>query len=105
MTVLQPPGSPPPAPVRKPSTLGGLVYLVVVLASAGGLLIVAYGPWRRGIAVIGAALIAAAAARSVLGELNAGMLRVRSRWFDVAALLGVGVLLIVLAVVVPNHPA
>ena len=40
----------PEEPRRIPSTLGGLVYLIVVAVTAVGLLVVAFGPWRRGVA-------------------------------------------------------
>ena len=92
-------------PRRIPSTVGGLVYLIVVATSAVGLLIIAFGPWRRGVALIGLALLFGALARIVLSENNAGMLRVRrSRWADVLMLGGVGTALIVLASVIPNQP-
>ncbi len=92
-------------PRRVPSTLGGLVYLVVVATSSVGLLIVAFGPWRRGVAVIGLGLLMGALMRALLREQDAGMLRVRrSRWVDVAMLGGVGTALIVLASVIPNQP-
>jgi hypothetical protein len=91
---------------RIPSTIGGLVYLIVVAASALGLLIVAFGPWRRGVGLIGVALIVGALARAVLRDRDAGMLRVRrNRWVDVLMLSGVGTTLIVLANVIPNQPA
>jgi hypothetical protein len=92
-------------PRRFPSTLGGMVYLLVVAASAIGLIIVALGPWRRGVDLIGAALLAGALARVFLPDGNAGMLRVRrSRWADVLVMGGVGAALIVLASVIPNQP-
>ncbi|MGN6251979.1 MAG: DUF3017 domain-containing protein [Marmoricola sp.] len=103
------PGVPGPAPEppakRKPSTLGGAVYLLVVGLCAAGLLVVAFGPWRRGITLIGSALLLAALFRVTLSERSSGMLRVRGRWFDTAALVGVGVVLIVLAANIPNQPA
>lgn len=89
----------------QPQTFGGFVYLLVVAATVSGLLVLAFGPWRRGVALIGAALVAAAALRLLLGEDNAGMLRVRSRLFDVAALAGVGIALIALAANIPDQPA
>ena len=88
---------------RYPSTFGGVVYLAVVLASMVGLAMVAFGPWRRGIALVGIALVCASALRLVLSEGEAGMLRVRSRWFDVAMLAGVGVALIALAANIPDQ--
>ena len=93
-------------PRRIPSTFGGLVYLVVVALSGFGLLVVAFGPWRRGVALIGLALLFGALMRVFLPGNNAGMLRVRrSRWADVIMLGGVGAALIVLASVIPNQPA
>ena len=70
-----------------PSTLGGLVYLIVVAASAVGLLIVAFGPWRRGVGLIGLGLLFGALGRDSCSDNNAGMLRVRrSGWADVLML-------------------
>jgi hypothetical protein len=95
----------PEEPRRVPSTLGGLVYLIVVAVSAVGLLIVALGPWRRGVALIGLALLVGALMRALLRDRDAGMLRVRRhRWIDVLMLGGVGAALIVLASVIPNQP-
>ena len=88
---------------RYPSTFGGLVYLVVVVTTIVGLGLVAFGPWRRGIALIGFALIFAAGMRLVTREGDAGMLRVRSRWFDVTVLAGVGVSLVALATNIPDQ--
>ena len=97
--------NPAEEPRRIPSTLGGLVYLIVVGATAVGLGVVAFGPWRRGVALIGMALLLGAAMRAVLPDRDAGMLRVRRhRWLDVLMLAGVGSALIVLASVIPDQP-
>ena len=90
---------------RYPSTFGGLVYILVVLTTLVGLGQVAIGPWRRGITLVGVALICAAAMRLVTREGDAGMLRVRSRWFDVTVLAGVGVALVALAANIPDQAA
>ncbi|MGI8899672.1 MAG: DUF3017 domain-containing protein [Nocardioides sp.] len=92
-------------PRRYPQTLGGAVYLGVVAMAAIGIAIIVVGPWRTGVSWIGAGLLVAALARSILSEHGAGMLRVRRRWSDVVTLLVVGVALIVLAVIVPDQPA
>ena len=89
---------------RRPSTLGGLIYLVVVATTVVGLALVAFGPWRRGIALVGVAFLFASGMRLVIHENEAGMLRVRGRWFDVGALAGVGVALIALATNIPDQP-
>jgi hypothetical protein len=92
-------------PVRRryPSTFGGLIYLVVVVVTMVGLALVAFGPWRRGVALVGFALLFASAMRLVTKESEAGMLRVRSRWFDVTMLAGVGIALLALAANIPDQ--
>jgi len=92
-------------PLRRPQTLGGLVYLGVLASAAVGLALVLVGPWRAGLTVIGVGLLVAALTRLVLTDRSAGMLRVRRRWSDVLMLTVAGVGLIVLSVVVPNQPA
>jgi hypothetical protein len=88
---------------RYPSTFGGLIYLVVVVATTIGLAMVAFGPWRRGVALLGFALIFAASMRLVTKEDEAGMLRVRSRWFDVTVLFAVGASLVTLSASIPDQ--
>jgi len=92
-------------PVRRryPSTIGGLIYLGVVVVTVIGLGLVAFGPWRRGVSLLGFALLFAAAMRLVTSEDQAGMLRVRSRWFDVTMLAGVGIALLALAANIPDQ--
>jgi hypothetical protein len=92
-----------PARRRYPSTFGGLIYIIVVVATLVGLGLLAFGPWRRGVALIGFALLFAAAMRLVTKESEAGMLRVRSRWFDVTMLAGVGIALLALAANIPDQ--
>ena len=89
--------------MRRPQTLGGTIYLLVLAAALVGLGIVAAGAWRTGVGWIGAGLLVAAMARLVLAEEAAGMLRVRRKWSDVLMLSVAGVTLIVLSVVVPNQ--
>ena len=86
------------------STFGGLIYLVVVAVTCVGFGLVAFGPWRRGITLVGLGFLFAAGMRLVIGEDEAGMLRVRGRVFDVLALAGVGVALIALATNIPDQP-
>jgi len=89
--------------LRRPQTLGGTIYLLVLAASLVGLGIVAAGAWRTGVGWIGAGLLVAALARLVLPEEAAGMLRVRRKWSDVLMLTVAGVALLVLSVLVPNQ--
>ena len=95
-----------PGPRRIPSTLGGLVFLLVVASTAAGLAVVAFGPWRRGVAAIGAALILGALMRAALRDADAGMLRVRRhRWLDVLIVVLVALGLALVAALPPARRA
>jgi hypothetical protein len=91
-------------PLHRPKTLGGVLYFIVVAATLSGLLVALLSSWRRGVTIVGAALLLSALARSLLGEYDAGMLRVRRRWFDVLLLSATGFMLIFLAATIPNQP-
>ena len=91
-------------PKGRPSTIGGMIYLVVLAIATIGLALVATTNWRTGVSVLGGSLLLAAVGRVALGEFESGMLRVRNKAFDVVALTGLGALMIVLAVVIPNQP-
>ena len=89
----------PPLYVRRPF-VAGLVrqapLLAALLAVGGGLLLVTLGYWRRGLGVIGLALVGTAALRLVLPLRRVGLLAVRSRWADVLMLAGTGLAITVL---------
>ena len=53
------------------------MYLVVCGAGAIGIAVIAFGPWRRGVTIMGLGLLLAGAMRLVLSDHEAGMLRVR----------------------------
>ena len=53
-----------------------------------GLLVVTFGHWRRGLVVIGLALVVAAVLRLLLPERRVGFLAVRSRPVDVVLMAG-----------------
>lgn len=89
---------------KYPSTWGGAVYIVAAVATAVGILLIGLGPWRWGMGVLGAAILVAGAARAVLPRHQAGMLEVRSRTFDVACLVLVGVTIMFLALNIPDQP-
>jgi hypothetical protein len=93
--------TPNDGPLKRPQTLGGVVYLGVVAASLVGLVLVLAGAWRAGLSWVGSGLLVAALTRLVLSERGAGMLRVRRKWSDVLMLTVAGVALIVLSIVVP----
>ena len=90
-------------PRRHPRTIGGAVYLLVVATAAIGLLAAVCGPWRTGVAWLGVAVVICLAARLVIPERQAGMLRVRRKLPDVVLMLLAGVALIVLSIVVPDQ--
>ena len=79
-----------------------LPILTVLCVVAVGLVLGAVVRWRPGALLIGAGLLLAAALRLVLPARRAGLLVVRSRRLDVAALLLLGVALVTLASSVPE---
>lgn len=95
----------PPLYVRRPF-LAGLVRqlpLLCTLVVVGvGLALVTFSHWRRGLVVVGVALVGAALLRLLLPVRRVGFLAVRSRLVDVVLLAGVGVAVVVLAVSIPG---
>ncbi len=89
---------------RYPSTVGGAFYLLVLAASAVGLVIIASGDWRVGVKWVGGSLVFAALVRLLLPARDAGMLAVRTRWIDVLLLTAVGLMLWFLSISIPNQP-
>ncbi len=92
------------AEIRKPSTLGGAIYLSVLAGALAGVGIAATGAWRTGVSWLAVSLLAAAASRLLLPDDNAGMLRVRRRLLDAAILIGMGAALLVLVGTIPDQP-
>jgi hypothetical protein len=78
-------------------------YLVIALI---GIATVEYGPWRYGTGLLALSLLLAAWTRIVLPEEMTGMLRVRRRLVDVAALtlLGTAILLLTIVIHTPATP-
>ncbi|GAB3199378.1 hypothetical protein GCM10027062_15870 [Nocardioides hungaricus] len=89
---------------RYPSTIGGAFYLVVIAIVAIGIGIVTTGRWRLGVQWFGGALGLAAVVRAALPAKDAGMLAVRTRWWDCLLLAGTGAALVFLAVSIPDQP-
>ena len=95
----------PPLHTRRPFLAGLLRQLplfAVLVAVAVGLAMIALEHWRRGLLVVGLALVGAAVLRLVLPERRVGFLAVRSRPVDVVLMAGTGVAVAVLSVVVPG---
>jgi len=74
---------------------------LVLLCVAAGFAVVLSNHFRRGSVVISGALMLAALLRLVLPVRRAGLLAVRSRFFDVVVLAGMGLAMFLTAVVVP----
>jgi hypothetical protein len=98
-------GTRPPLYTRRPFVAGllrQLPLLAVLLTVAAGLLLVAVDHWRKGLVVMGLALIAAAVIRLLVPLRRVGFLAVRSRPVDVVLTGGTGVLLTAIALAVPG---
>ena len=76
--------------------------VVVLAVVAVGLVAVAAHAWRHGSQTVGAALLLAAGLRIALPARQAGLLVVRSRVFDAAVLLVLGLGLVGLATSIPT---
>lgn len=90
-------------PRRYPSTVGGTCYLVLLAVAVLALVLAGLGHWRGGVHILGGVMGAAAVLRAVLPRRDAGMLAVRSRWFDVSLLAVVAAALWVLATTTPDQ--
>jgi DUF3017 family protein len=79
---------------------GQVPFLAVLAltAAAFGYLLIWPDHWRRGVGAVALAMIAAGVLRIVLPQQRAGLLRVRSRWLDVACYLSAGVAILVAAI-------
>ena len=77
--------------------------MLVVLAGVGvGLVVVWAQYFRRGVTLMALSVCAAAILRLFLPVRRTGLLAVRSRGFDVAAYLALGVSMLVLGLVLPT---
>ena len=91
---------------ERPPIRGGWVgrqwpLLTVLGGGVVGLGVVALDHFRTGCLLLGFSVLFAALARLLLPARRVGLLVVRSRAFDVVVLTGMGVALVVLAIVVP----
>ena len=77
---------------------------VPVCGVLGGLAFALLVAWRPGAGIIGASVAVAAVLRAVLPDHDAGLLHVRGRRFDVAALTLLAAGIVASAIVVPDAP-
>jgi hypothetical protein len=73
----------------------------MAMGVAVGFALALTGTWRQGITVIGAAMVVAGGFRALVPERMAGLLRVRRRTSDTAAMVGLGIALVVLSRMIP----
>ncbi len=96
----------PPLYTHRPF-LAGLLrqwpLFAVLVVVAVGLAMIAVEHWRRGLLVVGLALVGAGVLRLVLPVRQVGFLAVRSRAVDVVLMAGTGAAVAVLSVVVPGY--
>ncbi len=88
-----------------PRSRGSQIYLLMLVGVLTGLLLVVGGPWRAGLTVVGGTFVFGALARVVVSAEHVGMLRVRSKSFDVFWTATLGISLCLLALLVPPGPA
>ncbi len=91
---------------RRPWYVREAALTLVLVVVTIGLVVVSQDYWRRGLLVVGSALVGAGALRLLLPTRPAGLLAVRSRLFDVVMLvtLGFAVIGLTLAVPLPGSP-
>ncbi|MFC6154371.1 DUF3017 domain-containing protein [Nocardioides yefusunii] len=87
-----------------PETLGGVVYLVMLLGAVAAVLVVVLVDWRTGVRIFAGVHVVAALARLVLPASTAGMLAVRSRATDVVLHVVVAGVMVFLAGSIPDQP-
>jgi hypothetical protein len=87
---------------KKPSTSGGIGYLVALALAVLGIALAAADRWRIGMTTLGLAFVLAFVMRAVLPDDAAGMLRVRRRLVDLAILALCAGGILILTVAVPN---
>ena len=95
----------PPLYVRRPFVAGlvrQLPLLAVLAVVAVGLALVAVEHWRKGLTVMGLALVGAALLRLFLPERRVGFLAVRSRPVDVVLLAAAGLALTTISLAIPG---
>jgi hypothetical protein len=94
----------PVVPAARSSRLAQVPYAIALAGVTAGLVWAWQGSAhvRAGMVTVAAVLLAAAVGRLVLPERRAGMLATRHRLLDVATMMGLGVCLLVMAIVLPR---
>jgi hypothetical protein len=80
-----------------PHWLGQLPYVMVLAGVGAGLIMFGLGHFRRGSALVAAAVLLGALARMVLLESQVGMLATRKKWLDVLTMVAFAVAIVTVA--------
>ncbi|RAY15070.1 DUF3017 domain-containing protein [Actinomadura craniellae] len=80
-----------------PHWLGQLPYVMVLVGVGAGLTMFGLGHFRRGSALVAAAVLLGALARAVLLESQVGMLATRKKWLDVLTMVAFAVTIVTVA--------
>lgn len=89
---------------RRTQLLTYVPFAVVMLLVAVAAVRIGMYHWRQGAALVGGALVVAAAFRAVLSNEQAGLLAIRSRLVDVLSYAGLGALIIFVALTITGGP-
>ncbi len=89
--VLSPPDDEHPRAGALRTVLVELPYLLVLLAALIAAILVTFDRWRRGVFVLGSALLLGSLLRALLPSQRAGLLQVRGRLFDSVLMASAGV--------------
>jgi Protein of unknown function (DUF3017) len=76
-------------------------FILVLLLAAGGIAFATFH-WRRGVEVVGLAVVIGGLLRGALTERQAGLLAVRHRNFDVFCYLALGLAIMITGLLLPN---
>jgi hypothetical protein len=76
--------------------------LISGLVGFAGLVLAVLDQWRPGVLLFSGGILLAGVFRLVLSDDQAGLLRVRRRPFDTVMMLGMGIAVLVLALIVPS---
>jgi hypothetical protein len=76
-------------------------FILVLLVAAGGVAFSTFH-WRRGVEVIGLAVVLGGVLRALLTERQAGLLAIRHRGFDVFCYLALGLAVMITGLLLPN---
>ncbi|MEU6646264.1 DUF3017 domain-containing protein [Saccharomonospora sp. NPDC046836] len=93
-----------PRPGRRRQLLTHLPFALVLALVAIAAMRIGMYHWRQGATLIGGALLVAAVLRAALSDEQAGLLRIRGRAIDVLSYVGLGLLILFVALTITGGP-